>query len=118
MRAHRMLWWMLLLPAAAAARPPIPEGTYAFRQRSAEHPQLPAHPLVARIRGTHIVLINRSRAAHMPLGVVAEGELMWHAKSKQWILGHDPADRTADEVGGCSDGPEVVDLKQRVYWVC
>ena len=26
--------------------------------------------------------------------------------------------RTATEVGGCSDGPEVVDLKKRIYWTC
>ena len=24
----------------------------------------------------------------------------------------------AEAVGGCSDGPEVVDLEKRIYWTC
>ena len=51
-------------------------------------------------------------------GVIAEGELTWHARSRQWIIGVESADKDADEVGGCSDGPEVVDLVARVYWTC
>ncbi|HEY1137241.1 MAG TPA: hypothetical protein VGE64_07110 [Xanthomonadaceae bacterium] len=111
---------LCLLPLAlgAAERLPIRNGEYAFRHRSAEHPNLPAHPLVARITGTRIVLLNRKASSVFPIGVVAEGDLMWHAASKQWILGKDAADRTAEEVGGCSDGPEVVDVKKRVYWTC
>jgi hypothetical protein len=120
MTASRVLSLLCLLPFAvgAAGRLPIRDGEHAFRHRSAEHPNLPAHPLVARITGTRIVLINRKSSSVFPLGVIAEGELMWHAASKQWVLGHDPADRTAEEVGGCSDGPEVVDLRGRVYWTC
>jgi hypothetical protein len=117
MTASRTLLLLCLLPLAlgAAERQPIRNGEHAFRHRSAEHPNLPAHPLVARITGTRIVLVNRKKSSVFPIGVVAEGELMWHATSKQWILGQD---LTAEEVGGCSDGPEVVDVKKRVYWRC
>jgi hypothetical protein len=120
MTGSRVLLLLCLLPLAvgAAERLPLRDGEYAFRYRSAEHPNLPPHPLVAHITGTRIVLINRKSSSVFPLGVIAECELMWHAASKQWILGHDPVDRTAEEVGGCSDGPEVVDLKERVYWTC
>ena len=27
-------------------------------------------------------------------------------------------DAGADEVGGCSDGPTVIDLVARIYWTC
>jgi hypothetical protein len=120
MTASRTLTLLCLLPLAlgAAERLPIRDGEHAFRHRSAEHPNLPAHPLVARISGTRIVLINRKASSVLLIGVFAEGELMWHAASKQWILGKEPADRMAEEVGGCSDGPEVVDLSRRVYWAC
>ena len=120
MTAPRTLLLFCLLPLSLGAteRPPLRDGEHAFRHRSAEHPNLPAHPLVARITGTRIVLVNRKASSVFPIGVVAEGELMWHAASKQWILGQDPADRTAEEVGGCSDGPEVVDVKKKVYWTC
>lgn len=120
MIGSRTLTLLCLLPLTVGTteRPPLRDGEHAFRHRYAEHPNLPAHPLIARITGTHIVLVNRKPSSVFPLGVVAGGELMWHAASKQWVLGYDPADRTAEEVGGCSDGTEVVDLRGRVYWTC
>ncbi len=43
---------------------------------------------------------------------------MWHAKSKHWIIGDNAKDKQAEEVGGCSDGPQVIDLKRGIYWTC
>ncbi len=43
---------------------------------------------------------------------------MWHEQSQQWIIGNKATDTKITDVGGCSEGPEVVDLKQRVYWTC
>ena len=43
---------------------------------------------------------------------------MWHPASKRWIIGEKPSDRSLQEVGGCSDGPEVVDLVRKIYWTC
>jgi hypothetical protein len=99
MMGSRVLSLLCLLPLAvgAAERLPIRDGEHAFRHRSAEHPNLPAHPLVARITGTRIVLINRKFSSVFPLGVIAEGELMWHAASKQWVLGHRDIDRTTEK---------------------
>lgn len=74
--------------------------------------------LTATIRAGQITLTNNERADVFPIGVIAEGTLMWHSKSEQWIIGDGDADRSADEVGGCSEGPEVVDLVRRVYWTC
>lgn len=111
---------LCLLPLAVGAteRPPLRDGEYAFRHRSAEHPDLPAHPLVARVTGTRIVLVNRKPSSVFPIGFVAEGELMWHDASKRWVLGRDPADHTAEVMGGRSVGPEAVDLRRRVYRMC
>lgn len=103
---------------AAEPRLPIRSGCYDFQHRFAEDPALVSIPLVAEIRGRHIVLINETESRVFPKGVIAEGTLMWHARSGQWIIGHQPTDRDAGDVGGCSDGPEVVDLKGRVYWTC
>jgi hypothetical protein len=57
---------LLLFAVGAAERPPLRDGEYAFRHRSAEHPNFPAHPLVARITGTHIVLVNRKGLLRVP----------------------------------------------------
>jgi hypothetical protein len=105
---------------AVAAEPALPlrSGRYAFQHRFAEQPEMPSIPLLARISGHHIVLINRTPSAVFPKGVIAEGTLMWHARSGQWIIGDKASDRDAEEAGGCSDGPEVVDLVRLIYWTC
>lgn len=103
---------------ASEPSPPLPSGQYTFEHRFAEHPSIRSIPLTATIEGFQLVLVNPRASDPFPEGVVAKGELMWHAVSGQWIIGHSAADKTAAEVGGCSDGPEVVDLVARIYWTC
>ena len=79
---------------------------------------MPSGQVTATINGTHIVLVAPQAFGPFPAGVLAEGELMWHPTSKQWIIGQAPSDRSLQDVGGCSDGPEVVDLIGKVYWTC
>ena len=97
---------------------PIRSGQYVFRHRFAEQPTLASVTLLAKIEGSHITLINETSSEAFPKGTVAEGTLMWHAASRQWIIGHRSEDAYAKDVGGCSDGPEVIDLASRVYWTC
>lgn len=104
--------------AASAPIPPIRSGQYTFQHKFAEQPDLPGTPLVAKIGGLHIVLSSKTQTDGFPKGIVAEGTLMWHAKSRQWIIGNRKSDRYAKAVGGCSDGPEVVDLQNKIYWTC
>lgn len=74
--------------------------------------------LAAEIRGHHIKLINHSASSAFPEGVVEEGDLLWHASSGQWIVAETAADADATDVGGCSDGPAVIDLERKIYWTC
>ena len=97
---------------------PLGSGNYTFQHRFAEHPTIPSGRVNAKIRGTHIVLSTSKAFGPFPAGVLAEGELMWHASSEQWIIGHAPSDRSRKDVGGCSDGPEVIDLTGKIYWTC
>ena len=75
-------------------------------------------PVVVKIAGRHITVISTTTADGFPKGIIAEGTLMWHPKTKEWIIGLEAGDRDAVEVGGCSGGPEVVDLKKRIFWTC
>ena len=104
--------------SATDPQPPLATGHYVFQQRFAEHPSLGGMDVKVIIQGAHIVVVNPRASDPFPAGVLAEGELLWHPASRQWIIGHDAADRAAPEVGGCSDGPEVIDLSARVYWTC
>lgn len=111
---------LLVSGCSQAADPPLPiaSGRYVFQHRLAEHPSIASIPLNVTISGRHIVVVNPKASDPFPAGVLAEGELMWHARSGQWIIGDQLADTSAQEVGGCSDGPEVVDLAGKVYWTC
>lgn len=102
----------------AAPALPLRSGVYTFKHKFAEQPDMPSLVLTARIRGHHIVLINRSASEVFPKGVIAEGTLMWHAASRQWIIATSKTDRHAKDVGGCSAGPDVVDLRKKIYWTC
>jgi hypothetical protein len=106
--------------AVAGSAPPLPiaSGQYTFRHRFTEQPDLPSISLTAKIRGHHIVLVNPGKARIFPHGVVAEGTLMWNVAIKQWVIGTAASDSTTTEAGGCSEGPEVVDLVSHTYWTC
>ena len=97
---------------------PLPSGQYVFQHRFAEHPEISSIRLDVTIKDAHITVINPTASDPFPAGVLSEGMLIWHAPSKQWIIGQQASDRLARDVGGCSDGPEVVDLENKTYWTC
>jgi len=108
------------LLAACASGPslPISPGVYRFQQRFAEQPSMPGAGLKATIDGRHIELVNIGDSTIFPKGVIEDGVLSWHARSRQWIIVSAPGDARAEDVGGCSGGPTVVDLVARIYWTC
>jgi hypothetical protein len=119
-RIHLFLAAFVLTGCATTDDPaiPLPSGHYAFQHRYAEQPTLPGFPVDVVLRGAHILITNPKAEDTFPVGVLAEGDLMWHAGSRQWMIGERESDRSAAEVGPCSAGPEVVDLARRIYWTC
>ena len=111
---------VVLALADCASQPPLPiaSGTYRFRQRFAEHPSMQGTEFAATIDGRRIRVVNDGDSSVFPRGVVETGTLVWHARSREWVIATQPADADAEDVGGCSDGPTVVDLVARVYWTC
>lgn len=99
--------------------PPLADGEHAFTYRFAEHPLMPGHPVVAIVDGRRIRIEDRRRPPDYPEDrVLAEGTLTWHAASRRWIIATTPGDATAEEVGGCSGGPETIDFATREHWTC
>jgi len=107
---------------SAEQKTPIPlqDGEYLFEHKhaEAERHNIRSITVIVKIKGNHIVIINNDRFDVFPNGVLEEGILMWHEKSGQWIIGDYPSDRELDDVGGCTDGPAVIDLVKRIYWTC
>jgi hypothetical protein len=98
---------------------PLESGAYRFQWKDAEFPTSDGFPVRVEITGKRIRIINERTHREVPVGELADGELMWHAKSGQWILGHAESDKLAPSVGGCDGAdPFVVDFEARVIWTC
>jgi hypothetical protein len=50
--------------------------------------------------------------------IIDQGIIVKHTKTGKWIIAHSPKDKDAEEVGGCSDGPSVIDFKRKKFWKC
>ena len=113
---------LVLAISAAQASPakqlPIGDGSYVFTHKDAEFENMVIGPVTVKIKGHHITVISHNPSDVFGQGIIDEGTLMWHNGSKEWIIGEHDADRFAKEVGGCSGGPTVVDLRKKIYWSC
>jgi hypothetical protein len=125
MNTLRLAAAVLILPVASACfeadelHLPFRSGAYQFQWKDAEFPRSDGFPVRVEISDEHIRVINERKHRDVPVGEIAEGKLMLHAKSGQWILGHDESDRLAESVGGCGDADAfVVDFEARVIWTC
>ena len=109
---------IVLSSVSWAENAPIPDGEHNFTHRFAEHPTIKSIQLHANIEWPKVKITNSDNNSVFPFGIIAQGEIAWHKPTKQWIIITSPEDRKAQEVGGCSDGPEVVDLENKIYWTC
>lgn len=50
--------------------------------------------------------------------ILDQGIIMKHTKTGNWIIGHSSKDKDAKEIGGCSDGPSIIDFKRKTFWSC
>ncbi|MBL7763841.1 MAG: hypothetical protein JNL23_10490 [Chitinophagaceae bacterium] len=50
--------------------------------------------------------------------IMDEGIIMKHKKTGKWIIGRKKEDINAKEIGGCSEGPSVIDFKNKKWWSC
>jgi hypothetical protein len=97
---------------------PLSEGTYQFVLRFAEHSAIDGPPLKVTIRGDSIYVDEVGERTTLSSRFVVSGLLLWHIPTGQWIIGEKPEDASADEVGGCSDGPLVIDPRFFQVWSC
>ena len=50
--------------------------------------------------------------------ILDQGIIIRHTKTGKWIIGHSNKDKDAKEIGGCSDGPSIIDFKRKKFWSC
>jgi hypothetical protein len=49
--------------------------------------------------------------------ILDRGIILQHTKTGKWI-GQKPKDKDAPNVGGCSDGPSIIDFKRKRFLTC
>lgn len=79
---------------------------------------LGANCLVEIIEDSITVIHNGGNLSGEKGQVIESGHIRWHKATKQWIIASSLGDENAPEVGGCSDGPIVVDFKKKKVWLC
>lgn len=97
---------------------PLASGTYTFQLKYAEHPMIDGGEFAATIKGSHITIYNPHTEHPFPKGIVTSGKLVWNKNVQKWIIATHTSDINAQEAGGCTDGPDVVDLDKKIYWTC
>ncbi len=98
-----------------------PNGTYRFDMAFAEFQgQSMGEKVTVVINGESIRIIYEGdgQLSQIKKGaIINEGKIMKH-KTGVWIIGKNAADAQLDEIGGCTDGPAIIDFKNKKYWMC
>lgn len=97
------------------------DGSYTYKIAFAEWEKQPAKTTcTVIIKGDSIKIIHNGNPGLTGKkgDIIDQGLLLRHKATGKWIIAHDQKDSGATEVGGCSDGPAVIDIKRRVFWLC
>ncbi|MFT3935305.1 MAG: hypothetical protein QM726_16890 [Chitinophagaceae bacterium] len=72
------------------------------------------------IKGDSIKVVHNGKAnlTGKKGDIIDQGIIMKHTKTGKWIIGHAIKDKNAKSIGGCSDGPSVIDFKRKKFWSC
>ena len=109
----------LLLVIAYAQKPR--NGTYTYKIAYAEWggKTMGATCMVV-IKGDSIKIIHNGRKGITGNkgDILDQGIIMKHTRTGKWIIGHRPADKNAKEIGGCSEGPAIIEFSKKLFWTC
>lgn len=98
-----------------------PDGKYRYDIAFAEwNGKSMGEKVTVVIKGDSVKVIyegNGQLTLTEPGEIIDEGILRKH-KSGKWIISKSENDTEIDEIGGCTDGPSVIDFKNKKYWMC
>lgn len=97
------------------------DGTYTYQIAFAEwQGKSLAATCTVFIKGDSIRVIHNGRLnlSGQKGDILDEGIIMKHATTGKWIIGHSVKDKNAKHIGGCSDGPSIIDFRRKKFWSC
>ncbi len=73
-----------------------------------------------KIKGDSITIINNGTGnlTGKKGEILETGIILKHQKTGKWIIAHSLKDKYAKEIGGCTDGPSIIDFKRKKFWLC
>ncbi len=97
-----------------------PTGTYTYAVKWAEWPNMtgPNVKVVIKKDSVFVYALDSNMTLSSKGDILAKGILIFHKKTSQWIIATKLEDKDAPEVGGCSDGPTIIDFKNKWFWLC
>jgi hypothetical protein len=118
MKKVLVLFILFTFPVIAFAQLPK-NGTYIYDVAFAEwQGRSLGATVIVEIKDSIIVVKCNKELSCEKGEIIDSGIIMWHKETEQWIIGHSPEDKYAKEVGGCTDGPYVIDFKKKKFWLC
>lgn len=109
---------MFFCLSALAQKPK--NGTYTYAIAFAEwNGKSLGATCTVKVKGDSIKVIHNGKGnlSGKKGDILDEGIIVKH-KSGKWIIARKATDKNAKEIGGCSDGPSVIDFKQKKWWSC
>ena len=110
--------FLLFSSLTTAQKPKDGTYTYSFAFAESQGKSLGATCTVI-IKGDSVNVVHNGKGnlTGNKGDIIDSGIIMKH-KSGKWIIGHNSKDKKADDIGGCSDGPRVIDFKRKKVWSC
>lgn len=98
----------------------LPNGTYRFDIAFAEWEGKSMEEQVTIIihNDSVTVIYEGDGQLRAEKGKVLEKGILLKHQSGNWIIGQKREDAEAEEIGGCSGGPSIIDFKNKKYWMC
>ena len=112
----------IFFATTAATSAQIPKsGTYIYKIAFAEAngKSLGATCIVV-IKGDKIKIVHDGKASltGQKGDIIEQGIIMKHVRTGKWIIGHSSKDKYAIDIGGCSEGPSILDFRHKIFWMC
>ncbi len=95
------------------------DGKYIYKFKDAEYQNNPiSGTCIVEIKDNNITVYYKNGRPSGKKGTIfAKGLLLKH-KSGVWIIAKNKNDVNAEDVGGCSDGPIEINIKEKFIWFC
>lgn len=93
-------------------------GEYLYSVEFAESGMITKDAVTVLINNNQIKIINNGILSGKKNEIIEEGIIMKHEKSGKWIIAHNKNDVLAKEIGGCSDGPLVINFNKKILFLC